>query len=435
MAEPFPLSPALWAATAPPALSTPPLGQSGSADVCVVGAGYAGLSTALHLAERGTKVVVLEAYEPGWGGSGRNGGQVIPGLKYDPDQIEALFGPEAGPRIVNFAGRTADIVFDLIAKHKMAVPHARNGWIQPAHTAEAIETVRKRAEQWARRGADVSFLDGIETERHLGTAQYKAGWIDRRGGAVQPLAFARELARAAIGAGAAVHGASRVSRLSRKDGRWQVKTEHGPEITAERVVLCTNGYTGDLVPKLRQTIIAPNSFQIATAPLSDNVRSSILPYGQVCSDTRKLLLYFRLDHTGRFLLGGRGPFREPTGPSDWGHLDRILGKLFPQLTGAPIEFRWCGRVALTRDFLPHLHEPEPGLLIDIGCMGRGVGLQTAMGAAIADYIATGRRQSLPFPVVPIRPLPLHRFHQAYVSAIIAWYRLTDGGVKAASPKA
>ena len=106
--------------------------------------------------------------------------------------------------------------------------------------------------------------------------------------------------------------------------------------------------------------------------------------------------------------------------------------MFPQLKGAPIEHRWCGRVALTRDFLPHLHEPAPGLLVDIGCMGRGVGLQTAMGQAMADYVATGDKRALPLPLVPIRPLPFHPLHKAYVAAIVAWYRMTDGGVKAAA---
>ena len=121
MAEPFPLEPSLWTATAPPAPPTPPLEESTHADVCVIGGGYAGLSTALHLAERGVRAVVLEAKEPGFGGSGRNGGQVIPGLKYDPDDLEAMFGRERGAKLVAFAGRTADAVFDLIAKHRMEV--------------------------------------------------------------------------------------------------------------------------------------------------------------------------------------------------------------------------------------------------------------------------------------------------------------------------
>jgi glycine/D-amino acid oxidase-like deaminating enzyme len=278
----------------------------------------------------------------------------------------------------------------------------------------------------------VEFLDRAETERHLGTRQYDAGWIDRRGGAVQPLAYARGLAKAAIAAGAAIHGHSKVTALHRRGSRWTVTTEAGAWVTADKVVLCTNGYTGDLVPRLRQSIIAPNSFQIATAPLSDNVRRSILPEGQVSSDTRNLLLYFRLDHMGRFIMGGRGRFREPTSAAHWNHLERVLGKMFPQLQGTSIEHRWCGRVALTRDFLPHLHEPEPGLIIDIGCMGRGVGLQTAIGIKLAEYAATGNKRALPFPVVPIKPLPLHSLHEAYVSAIIAWYRMTDGGMKKAA---
>src|SRR5437588_9952927 len=132
MVEPFPLEPSLWAATAPPAQPTPPLDASMRTDVCVIGAGYAGLSTALHLAERGIGTLVLEANEPGYGGSGRNGGQVIPGLKYDPDELLAMFGTERSRKLVDFVGRTSDLVFDLIATHGMSVPHVRNGSIRGA---------------------------------------------------------------------------------------------------------------------------------------------------------------------------------------------------------------------------------------------------------------------------------------------------------------
>jgi glycine/D-amino acid oxidase-like deaminating enzyme len=430
MAQPFPLEPALWSVTASPGPDCPPLDQSTSADVCVIGAGYAGLSTALHLAERGTQVVVLEAREPGFGGSGRNGGQVIPGLKYDPDEIEAAFGPEQGARLVAFAGGTADTVFHLIEKHGMDVPRARAGWIQGAHTPEGLDLAKRRAEQWGRRGVAARVLDQAQVSEHLGTLKYLGGWIDPRGGAVQPLAYARGLARAALKAGARIHGRSPAVAIDRSGAKWIVTASQGARVSADRVVICTNGYTGELWPKLRQTIIAVNSFQVATEPLSDNLRKSILPYGHVSSDTRQLLLYFRIDHTGRLLMGGRGPFREPRGPGDWAHLERVLTKLFPQVSGARIEHRWCGRVALTRDFWPHLHEPAPGILIDIGCMGRGVGLQTAMGREMAAYVATGDADALPLPLSSIRPLPLHGLHRAYVSAIIAWYRLTDGGVRA-----
>jgi glycine/D-amino acid oxidase-like deaminating enzyme len=425
VAEPFPLAPSLWAATAPPAPPTPPLETSARADVCVIGAGYAGLSTALALAERGIETIVLEAREPGWGGSGRNGGQVIPGLKYDPDELEAMFGPERGPRLVDFAGRAADAVFDLIARHRMEVPHARSGWIQGAHSAATVELVKRRAGEWQRRGADVAFLDKADTDRHLGTTQYLASWIDRRGGAVQPLAYTRGLVRAALAAGAVIHGQSPVIGLARHDGKWIVTTRGGASVTADKVVMCTNAYGGDLWPRLEQTVIAPNSYQIATAPLSDNVRKSILPFGQVSSDARRLLVYFRLDDQGRLIVGGRGPLREPQGEGDWAHLEAMLPRLFPQAQGAPIAFRWCGRVAITRDFLPHLHAPAPGLLIDIGCMGRGIALQTAMGQAMAAYVATGNEDALPLPLSPVRPLPFYRLHSMVAAAFIGWYRLLD----------
>jgi glycine/D-amino acid oxidase-like deaminating enzyme len=425
MAAPFPLQPSLWTATAPPLTPTPPLEVSARADVCVIGGGYAGLSTALHLAERGIRTIVLEAREPGWGGSGRNGGQVIPGLKFDPDELDAMFGPDRGPRLVDFAGGAADAVFDLIARHGMDVPHARTGWIQGAHSPATVELVKRRAGQWERRGAPVAFLDKAETDRHLGTAQYLGGWIDRRGGAVQPLAYARGFVKAALAAGAAIHGDSPATGLERRDGQWIVTTRAGPSVTADKVVLCTNAYGGDLWPGLKRTVIAPNSYQIATQPLSDNVRKSILPFGQVSSDARRLLVYFRLDHEGRLLVGGRGPLREPVGEEDWRHLEAMLPRLFPQAQGTPIAYRWCGRVAITRDFLPHLHEPAPGLLVDIGCMGRGIALQTAMGRAMAAYVASGNPDALPLPLTPVRPLPFYGLSNVVAAAFIAWYRFLD----------
>jgi glycine/D-amino acid oxidase-like deaminating enzyme len=427
--EPFPLAPSLWARTACAAPPTPPLDGSTRADVCIVGGGYAGLSTALHLAERGARVIVLEAYEPGWGGSGRNGGQVIAGIKYDPEDLLAKFGPEVAERMIRFVGGTADVVFDLIQRHRMDVPFVRNGWIQGAHTEAGIDLVRERARQWSARGVvGARFLVRDEVASLLGNDKYLGGWLDPRGGGLQPLSYSRELARVAIAAGAQVCGRSDVIALTRRGPGWTVATAHGPQVDAEKVVVCTNGYTGDLWPGLKQSIIAPNSYQVATEPLPADVAAQILPQGHVSSDTRQLLFYFRLDHQNRLLMGGRGPFREPQSNDDWSHLERVLGRMFPVAASAKIEFRWCGRVALTRDFLPHLHEPAPGLLIDIGCMGRGIGLQSAMGKALAEYLHSGDRRALPFPPVEVKPLPLHGLRKAYISAIVAWYRMNDGGL-------
>lgn len=429
MSEPFPLAPSLWAHTAVAAPQTAPLKQDMDTDICIVGGGYAGLSTALHLAQSGSKAVVLEARECGWGASGRNGGQVIPGLKYDPDEMIETYGEVEGRKLLAFAGTTADRVFDLIARYQMQVPFQRQGWIQAAHSDDGLALASRRVTQWSKHGVEARLLDQAETAERLGSTSYQGGWLDPRGGGVQPLSYARELARVALSLGAQIFTQSPVVALERVNDRYQVTTAQGHRVTARKVVLCTNGYTDQLVPGLKRTIIDVNSFQVATEPLSDNIRKTILPYGQVSSDTRKLLLYFRLDHEGRLLMGGRGPFREPKGDEDWAHLERVVGKMFPQVKDMPFAYRWGGRVALTADMLPHLHEPQPGLIIDIGCLGRGVGLQTAMGAALADYALSGNPSVLPFPLRPIRPIPFHSFRRIGLGAIIAWYRFQDGGVK------
>src|SRR2546423_5898576 len=158
MANELPLPPSLWASTARPAPETPAINASRQADVAIIGAGYSGLSAALHLAEAGVSVVVLGAGEPGWGASGRNGGQVIPGLKYDPDDIVAMFGAEAGEHLVRVAGAAPDTLFDLIARHEIECDARRCGGIQPAFAAADVDLVERRAEHLPRRGADASVL-------------------------------------------------------------------------------------------------------------------------------------------------------------------------------------------------------------------------------------------------------------------------------------
>ncbi len=426
----FPLSPSLWAATAVPAPETHPLQGDAKADVVIVGAGFCGLSTALHLAERGVRVTVLEAREIGFGGSGRNGGQVIPGLKFDPSELRALLGEEKGQALVDFAGGTADAVFDLIDKHQMDVPRVRRGWIQGSHTPEALKMAERRVRDWGREGVATQLLDRSEAARLLGTEKYLGGWVDPRGGGVQPLSYVRGIAKAALKAGVTIHTDSPVRAMSPITGGWKVETASGATVSAERVVLCTNGYTDGLWPQLSKSIINANSFQVATGPLPETIRKSILPEGHVSSDARNLLLYYRIDHEGRLIMGGRGTFREPSvdEPGNWSHLEHAVVKLFPALAGTPFAYRWCGHVAITRDYLPHLHEPAPGLLIDIGCQGRGVGLQTRMGQAIAQYIVGGDARALPVALSKIKPFPLYGLRRLYISAVIGWYRMTDGGV-------
>lgn len=423
----FPLEPALWYATAVKAPSTGALEESLSTDVAIIGAGYAGTSAALHLAESGVKPVVLEAKQVGFGGSGRSGGQLVPGLKYEPSDLRAKFPGEVGEKLVQFAGNTATTVLNLISRLRLNVPCVHEGWIQPAHNSKGMHLAEKRTREWQDEGADVSLLSRDQVSQMMGTKSYLGGWIDKRGAALQPLSYVRELARTAIEAGASIYTDTPVVAIAREDGRWLLRTSGGATVKADTVIVCANAYSLGLWPSLKETIVDANTYQVATEVLPKHVADSIFPEGHTASDTRNLLFYFRKDHTGRFIMGGRGPFREPRGKADWAHLQRAAIKMYPQLSQINWEFYWCGRVAVTRDFLPHLHEPAPGLLIDIGCMGRGIGLQTSMGAALAQYVQTRRPTALPIPLTSISRLPMHALRRVYVSAVVTWYRLNDGG--------
>ena len=266
-----------------------------------------------------------------------------------------------------------------------------------------------------------------ETQELIGTASYHGGWLDRRGGAVQPLSYVRELARVAQERGVAIYTQTPVMYIDRRADGWEVTTNAGPAIKTRKLIVCANAYSDGLWPGLKQSIIDANTYQAATETLPADVQASIFPQGHVASDTRKLLLYFRKDHTGRFIMGGRGPFREPKSHGDWAHLKRATARMFPQLAQVKWDYHWCGRVAVTPDFYPHLHEPAPDLFIEIGCQGRGVGLQTAMGKAIANYVHTGDRDALPLPVSRIKPLPAYALRKLYVSAVVTWYRMNDIG--------
>src|ERR1700744_4457928 len=261
-----PLPPSLYAETPRPAPATPPLDVERRASVGIIGGGFTGLSAALHLAQQGVDVVLLEAHEPGWGASGRNGGQVNPGLKYDPDQVEADFGPELGPKMVALSGNAPNRVFELVQRYQIDCGALQSGTLRAAMTRKGGATVEASAAQWVRRNAPVEALDGPAMQTATGTARYTAAMLDRRGGQVQPLSYARGLAQAAMQHGAGIHGDSKVLRMQRAGGGWRVDTPRGT-LHAEKLILATNGYTDDLWPGLRRSIVPVFSAIVATEPL------------------------------------------------------------------------------------------------------------------------------------------------------------------------
>jgi len=421
---PSSLPPSLWASTAPVAPNVPPLLDSKTVDVLVIGAGYTGLSTALHLAERGSNVCVVDTHEPGWGASGRNGGQVNPSLKHDPDELERMLGGERAEALINAVSGSADLVFELVERYKIDCHPVRAGWLQLAYSPKSVPALHSRARLWQRHGVPVEMLDRNEVERYVGTRQFAGGWLDGRAGAVQPLAYARGLADAAIHAGARIHGGSCVTGLAREGVKWKATLSTGAVVTAEEVVIATNGYTDALWQGLKQTLLSANSFIVATRPLRGHNAKAILQRGETASTSQRLLLYFRKDHTGRLLMGGRGFFSDPKQPKDFAHLERSLSLLFPQLGPLEFEYRWAGRIAVTRDFMPHIHKPAPGITIAVGCNGRGIALCTSFGKHLAtDLMRSGEK--FPYPVSPLAPIPFHRLQRFYIAAGVAWYSLLD----------
>ena len=403
----------LWAATAPPGPECPPLETDETADVVVVGAGYTGLSTALHLARTGRRVVVLDAGEPGWGCSGRNGGQVNPGgAKMLPEDVLASLGPDRGERFLEFGDRSCDLVFELVERYRIECEALRPGYVQGGFGSKGRRFNREWARQWAARGSEVRFLEREEIADLLGTRRYDSGMHDARGGSVQPLAYARGLARAAMEEGAVVHGASEAVAVVRHGAGWSVRTDRA-SIECEFVVLATNGYTGDLWPGLRRSLVPVASFVTATAPLGHNVLPTVLPGRHAVSETARIIVYYRLDGQGRFIIGGRGRWFNVTDRGDVSHVRAAALHLFPQLEGTRWEYEWAGWPAITRDHLPKLFALEQGVYAGLGYNGRGVASATMMGQQLANVVLAEAE-----PLVEVRGperFALHRFRQAGIS--------------------
>lgn len=414
----------LWSQTASAPIALPSLSQSVTADIAIIGAGYTGLSTALHLAEKGVSVCVLEAQHAGWGASGRNGGQVNPTLKYDPQQLISLFGTEKGEQLIETLTASGDLVFSLINKNQIPCDPVRNGWMQLSYAEKGVTALHQRARQWAERGVDVSLLTAESSQARTGTPMFAGGWLDKRAGSLQPLSYVRGLVNAALKAGVSLYEHTRVTGLQKEAHQWLLSTSTGATVRADKVLIATNGYSDQLWPGMAQSILAANSFIIATEPLPPSLAETILPGKETVSTAQRLLLYFRKDAEGRLVIGGRGTFNDPQRPEDFAHLEKSLALLYPQLKGIGLHYRWCGKVAITRDFLPHIHEPAPGITLSLGCNGRGIALCTSLGKHLAERLYDPT-SSFPYPVTELKKIPGHGLQRFYINAGVAWYSLLD----------
>lgn len=406
-------------------LSLPPLQGEHRADIAIVGGGIAGCSAALHVAEAGARVVLMEGQSIGWGASSRNAGHLPASTKHEPDEVLGHYGPVHGPRILEASENGPRLVGDLAARHGIACDVAFSGIINAAHSPAALATLRQRAEYWQARGRPLEWLDRQQLAGMLGSELYLGGVLDRRGGCINPLAYVRGLARAALKAGAALHEKTRATAL-RPDGKgWRITTDAGASVVADRVFLCTNAYTDDLWPGLRRTVIPVRTVQFLTKPLSDNLRRTILPGGQPMIDTRRVLISLRMYPDGRLHFGS-GPRMRGGSVPPWPAMRRWLEQLFPQLGDVEPETAWPGWMAFNKADSWQMHELAPGVNAALGCNGRGVALATLYGRDLARLAGGTPSTDLTLPMAPLDPVRFHAFSGMGAAAIARWYRFRDG---------
>ena len=391
-----PLPKSLWAATTPPWPSSPELERDHKSPVVVVGAGFMGLSAALRLAERGIDVMVLEAAVVGWGASGRNNGLVAAGLKRDPWEVRRILGAERAERLLRFSGMAPQALFELCERYGIDCDLKRRGWIQAAHARRALPLIERRVAEWQALGVRARMIANDALAERLGSDYFAGAWYDPRGGSLNPLTFVRGLARAAAAAGASIHESSPVIGITRVGGRWQVQTPQA-RVSCEHLIWCTNAYAVGR-SDVAGTVLPLRTAQIASVPLAPELAATILPGGESCSDTRRLLTSFRLTADRRLIMGGASA----TAGDEHDGLFRILQAAardrFPQLGDIAWEYGWSGYLALTPDHLPQILRLGDGYYAGVACNGRGIAMATATGTAIADLVCGADNNDCSVPV-------------------------------------
>ncbi|MCE6951002.1 FAD-binding oxidoreductase [Cereibacter sphaeroides] len=373
-----------YAATAAELAPFPALQVETQADVCVVGAGYTGLSAALHLAQRGFSVVLLEAHRVGFGASGRNGGQVGSGQRLEQDELEHMVGREDARRLWDLSEEAKGLVRGLIDTHAMPVtfhPGVAHACRKPSEVAHARANAEKLARDY---GYDqIQPLDRKGIRALIGSDAYVGGDIDRGAGHLHPLNFAIGLARACAAAGVRLHERSAVLNIE-QGPRPVVRTASG-SVRAGHVVLAANGYLGNLVPEVAARVMPINNFIVATEPLGPRA-AEVLSEPVAVADTRFVVNYWRLSEDGRLLFGG-GESYGYRFPDIVKTVTKPMLEVYPQLRDVRIDHAWGGTLAITMNRLPCFTRIGPNVLSASGYSGHGVALATLAGRILAEAVA------------------------------------------------
>jgi gamma-glutamylputrescine oxidase len=374
-----------YTATVNRRLEFPRLQGETRADVCVIGGGYTGLSSAIHLADRGYSVVVLEAERVGWGASGRNGGHCSIGQRKTPDELEALYGKDEARRLWDLGVESVAIVRELIDRFGIDCDLKR-GCLQAAWKRSDAEWYRQHADfMRAEYGFDMRYVEGGELAHLAGTSVFRAGLLEYASAHLHPLNYALGLAAAADGLGVRIFEQSRVKGYDRARPTC-VRTAAGA-VRADHVVLACNGYLGRLEPRVAGRIMPLNNFIIATEPLSAERQQQINPEDLCVYDAKFVVNFWKLSGDGRMLFGGGENYTRRF-PSDIKSFvrQRML-PVYPQLADSRIDYGWGGTLAVTMNRMPCFGRLEPDVYYALGFSGHGVQIATLAGKLIAEAVA------------------------------------------------
>ena len=354
-------------------------------DVCVVGGGYTGLSAALHLAERGYDVVLVEAHRVGFGASGRNGGQLGSGQRMAQDGLESFVGPEDAGKLWQLAEDAKGLVRDLVARHGIDC-HLKPGIAHACFSAGEVRHEHAYGEHLrARYGYDqITPLDRDQMQALCPSPKYVGGSLDMGAGHLHPLAYALGLARAASAAGVRIFERTHVHDIVRGE-RVSVRTDQG-RVEADHLILACNGYMGGLDRKVAARVMPINNFIAATEPLGD-ATARVLTRDVAVADSKFVVNYFRFSDDHRLLFGGTESYRYRFPRDIAGAVRQPLEEIFPQLKGVAITHGWGGTLGITMNRMPHFERVAGNILSLSGYSGHGVAMATLAGQIAAETIA------------------------------------------------
>ena len=414
-----------YAASAEPLAPFPELKGDVTADVCIVGGGFTGLSAALHCAERGLNVVLLDAQRVGWGASGRNGGQAGADQRLDQETLEAMLGDAQAKRLFDLGLESIATVKSLIENHQIDC-HLKPGILLVDHKPQFSEDSRRAVDHLNEKYDydGMKYVSGKSLREKLGTKKYFSGMFDTDAAHLHPLRYALGLARAASDVGAAIHELSKVAAIQHGK-RVRVETSEG-SVTADHVLLACNGYLGELEKSVASSVMPINNFIIATEPLSDDVARELIRDDVAVADSKFVVNYWRLSDDKRLLFGGRESYGYRF-PSDIKNTVRKpMLDIYPQLKDVRIDYGWGGTLAITRSRMPHFARVAPNVLSASGYSGHGVSMATLAGKLAAEAIEGQAARFDTFATVPTPRFPGGKYLRwpALVLGMV-WYGLRD----------